>query len=128
MTSTQPDGLTRDRLRFDQPSEVDVYEALRRVQEALDTHDTVGVAAGVPFRVRGHTFRIDLLVTFKGRVGIIEVDGASHYGRWVSDRSRDCLIEDAGAWCVYHIDAEDTGDIELLDDHIRRFLTRMTRQ
>ncbi len=84
-------GLTRDRLRFDQPAEVGVYEALRRAQEAFDQHDTLGIAPRVAIRVRGHTFRVDLLVTYKGRVGVIEVDGSSHYGKWSSDRSRDVL-------------------------------------
>ena len=104
-----------------------VYDALLRVQSELDGHETLGIAPRVPFRTRDRTFRLDLLVTYRGRVGIIEVDGASHRHKWSDDRSRDQLVEDCGVNYVYRIDAEDTTDPRLLDEHIRRFLKRLVR-
>ncbi len=65
------------------------------------------------------TWEPDFLVIYKGRAGIIEVDGRTHVKKWLSDGSRDCLFEDAGVAYVDHIDAADIGGPEV-DQFLRR--------
>jgi very-short-patch-repair endonuclease len=56
---------------------------------------------------------------------VIEVDGASHYRKYSSDRSRDRLLEDCGVCYVDRIDAVDTADPKEVEAFVRRFLDKL---
>jgi hypothetical protein len=63
--------------------------------------------------------------SYKGRSGMIEVDGGSHRGCWSNGKSRDRLFEDAGVAYVDHIDADDVKNDADVDIFIGRFLRRL---
>lgn len=77
--------------------------------------------------VAGRTWEPDFLVTFRGRVGIIEVDGASHAGRAASDKSRDRIFEDAGVAYVERLYAEDITDEDTAYEYVARFLRKLAQ-
>lgn len=124
ITSAEP-RYTRDRLRFQTEEERMVYDELRRQRDGLSRYDSFAVATQVPASVPGRTFVLDLVVTSRGRCGVIEVDGAVHAKRWSADRSRDCLLEDAGYQLVQRIDARDVHDAAALSAFVERFLFRL---
>lgn len=106
-------------------AELAVFEELRRVQEWLPEFDTLTIMPNSPAYVLGREFVPDIVVIRRGRAGVIEVDGATHYGRWEADRSRDRLLENAGFAYVDRFDAqecEDAGRVNLL---VSRFLARL---
>jgi hypothetical protein len=117
--------LTRGRLSFQTAEERMVYDELNRQRQGLNPYDSFAVATLVPANVPGHTFELDLVVTSRGRSAVIEVDGAVHSGRWGHDRSRDCLLEDAGYLFVQRIDARDVHDPGALREFVVRFLFRL---
>lgn len=100
----------KDGFRFGHPSEVPVYDALVALAASRPKTDTLGIAVNVPVRVGGRTFIPDFIVSCAGRVGIIEVDGATHNRRFLADASRNDLLQDAGFKTIYRIPAEDTGN------------------
>jgi hypothetical protein len=53
---------------------------------------------------------LDLLCLYRGYAFVIEIDGPDHRRRWVADKSRDQLLEDAGFLLVRRIAVEDTND------------------
>jgi hypothetical protein len=127
---TLPTRETRQRLtleghRFRDPTEIVVYRELRRAQDELPQFRSIGIAPNAKLHVRGRTFEVDFLVTHQGRCGVIEVDGASHYRKWASDRSRDHLLEDSGVCYVARIDAADTARHEEVESFVRRFLDKL---
>lgn len=127
-TSRSVAAVTRkDRLQFDSPAEVRVYDALVRRQATLPPESTIAILPGPGARVLGRTRWPDFLVTYRGRVGMIEVDGHHHNGRAAADRSRDSLLSDAGIKHVERIAAEDTISDSELDTFVERFLQRLDR-
>ena len=120
------DKLPRaDRLTFGSAEEQRVYEVAKEVQAELSATETILVAPNPGVRVRGNTFTPDLLITYRGRVGIIEVDGPHHRKRYANDRSRDELFRDAGVAEVYRIPVEETTTSEQIREHLDRFLKRL---
>jgi hypothetical protein len=116
-----------DRLNFGSDEEVLMYRALVRKQDALPAEATIGIVPGPAVRVRGRTFWPDFVVTYLGRVGMIEVDGPHHYQRAAADHSRDALFGDSGITYSHRIVVEDTTDPKTLDLHVERFLQRLVR-
>jgi len=53
------------------------------------------------------------------------VDGASHRGKWSSDRSKDQAFERSGVAFVWRIDAADASDPQEADTLVRQFLVRL---
>src|SRR5207237_2224687 len=86
---------SRGRLKFANDEEVRVFDAFQRVQQRRPAEQTLGIIPGAGFRARGRTFWPDLLITHRGRVAGVEVDGPHHYGRAAADHSRDRQLEDA---------------------------------
>jgi hypothetical protein len=120
------DTRTVDGMRFDRPEEIAVYRALAHLQAELPRGQSV-LISGNPFvRVPGHTLKTDLLVVHRGRAGVIEIDGASHYGRLCADRSRDRLLEDAGIAYVDRLSAEEASNRRETEVFVRRFLARLS--
>lgn len=117
--------FSADGLEFRTSEERTVYLALRAYQDSYPEFEKFSISPLCPTRVPGHTWELDFLVTYKGRAGVIEVDGAVHNGKWSSDRSRDRLLQDAGVAYVDRIDVDDVNRPHELDTFIRRFLKRL---
>jgi hypothetical protein len=124
-TGGQSPAFIIDRLAFQTGEERTVYLALRDAQAHMPEFESITIAPRCSIRVPGHTWEVDFLVTHKGRCGVIEVDGASHVGKWIADRSRDRLLLDAGIAYVDRIDAVDVNDPAELKTFVRRFLHRL---
>ena len=86
---------------------------------------TLGILPGAGLRTLQHTFWPDFIVTHRGRVGAIEVDGPQHRNRAAADQSRDRQLEDAGVTFVERLPVEDLHDPDDLDRFIERFLARL---
>lgn len=84
-------------------------------------------AANAYLHVHGHHRELDVLVTYRGRVFGIEVDGPHHarQGRYVADRSRDLLFEDCGLLFVRRIAVEDTNAPDSVDAFLSACLDRL---
>lgn len=114
-----------DRLSFASHAELRVYQALRERQAGLPANETILIAPNAGVRVRGSTISPDFLVTYRGRCGVIEVDGPGHRGKWASDRSRDQLLEDGGVAYVLRVTVEETEEPDTLRALIDRLLGRL---
>jgi len=116
-----------DRLHFRDPGELAMYRAFKRAQErhANDPEGTLAIFPNAAVRVNGRTFEVDFSIVFRGRTGVVEVDGTSHSRKFASDRSRDRLLEDAGIARVDHIDIQDAERPEEADKFVERFLARL---
>ena len=117
--------LQADRLVFGSQPELKVYEALCARQAELPPSETILIAPNAGVRVHGSTIMPDFLVTYRGRCGVIEVDGPGHRGKWASDRSRDQLLEDAGIAYVLRVTVEETDDPATLRLLVDRLLGRL---
>jgi hypothetical protein len=112
-------------LNFRDAAEVRVFEAFERLQASLPPEDTILVAPNPVAFVAGKAREVDCLVTYRGRAGVVEVDGDTHRNRYAADQSRDRFLRDAGINLVERIVAEDTNDPTALDLFVRRFLNRL---
>jgi hypothetical protein len=117
-------NLKQDGFAFDQPEELAMFQTLVARQERMPPHDSLLIARGV-VRVPGRTFKPDLLVVYRKRAGIIEIDGATHYSRAAADRSRDHMLEDAGISYVDRICVEEACDPEGREGFVERFIQRL---
>ena len=115
----------RHGLSFRDHAEVLVFEAFERAQRRLPEESTILLAPNAGILVSGKPREVDLLVTYRGRVGAVEVDGSTHHKRWAADQSRDRQFLDAGVAIVERIVAEDTADPAELDRFVQRFLDRL---
>lgn len=122
------DWVTVGRLRFRSAPEAQVYRALRRAQERLPGRETITIVPNCGARVLRHTWEPDFLVAYRGRVGVIEVDGPHHAGRSAADKSRDRTYEDCGVAYVDRWVVEDTIGDEDLDMLVERFLRRLSER
>jgi hypothetical protein len=117
--------LHADRMAFRDEAEVGMYQALKRVQEAMPSEDAMTIVPNPAVRLPGRTVEPDFLVVYRGRCGAIEVDGATHSGKHAADRSRDRLLEDAGIARIDRIDVQDAERSDEADRFVRRFLRRL---
>jgi hypothetical protein len=114
-------------MRFRDQAERAVYRALKRAQQSLPSHESLTVLPNCAALTRiGSTWEPDFVVAYKGRVGVIEVDGASHQGRAAADQTRDRFFEDSGMAYVDRWPVEDTTDERALDTLVARFLLRLS--
>jgi hypothetical protein len=115
------DGLT-----FGSAEELRVYQALKRLQTRFPEQDTFAIAPLPGVRLRsGHTWSPDVLVTGRGRVLIVEIDGPHHRGprRYVDDRNRDLQWQRCGV-PVVRLAVEDLDDDDALSSRLREELAR----
>ncbi|MEU6425623.1 hypothetical protein ABZ860_06960 [Microbispora sp. NPDC046973] len=119
--------IVEDNFVFTNPGELAVYKTLRKVQEQdFPSDDTIGIFPLPGVRIPGHSWEPDLLVTYKGRAGVLEVDGPHHNGRRALDGTRDHLLRDAGVAVVDRIPVEALNSASELSMAIRRFLKRLS--
>ncbi|ROP37442.1 hypothetical protein [Saccharothrix texasensis] len=122
----QPPKFREDYLAFTNQGEQTVYQALRQIQEKdLPRESTIGIYPLAGGRVPGRTWEPDFLVTYKGRAGVLEIDGPHHNGRRAMDATRDHLLMDAGVAFVDRIPVEAVDDPAELNAVLRRFLRRL---
>lgn len=118
--------ITEDRMRFRDVGERNVYRAFKRAQQRLPSTESITIlpnASARPFV--GHTWEPDFVIAYKGRVGIVEIDGPSHQGRAAADKSRNHFFENSGVAYVDRWAVEDSTDDATLDEHVERFLKRL---
>jgi hypothetical protein len=119
--------LTEDRMAFRDAGELAVYRGLKRAQASRPVWDTLTIVPNPLARVAGRTLEPDFFVAYRGRCGMIAVDGDSHHGRWQSDKSKDDLYENSGIRYVNRIAVEDTNDAHLVDKFVERFLFQLLK-
>jgi hypothetical protein len=123
---TEPPRYVEDWLQFTNAGELTVYRALRQIQENdLLPEETIGIYPLAGGRVPGKTWEPDVLVTYKGRAGVLEVDGPTHNARRAMDLSRDHVLLDAGVAFVDRVPVEALNDPGELHATLRRFLRRL---
>ncbi|GGP55320.1 hypothetical protein [Streptomyces abikoensis] len=116
-----------DRLAFTNAGERRVYQALKYMQEKeLPSEETISIFPLPNGRVPGHTWEPDLLVTYRGRAGVLEIDGPNHRARRAMDTTRDHLLRDAGIAYVDRIPVEAIENPQELSTTLKRFLRRLS--
>jgi hypothetical protein len=112
-------------LRFRSAEELRVFEAFEEKQKGLPPELTISIGPNAVILVAGKPMEVDLLITHRGRAGIVEVDGPHHTKRYAADASRDALLRDAGVSLIERIVVEDTTDPKELRTFVERFLQRL---
>ncbi|GCB45363.1 hypothetical protein [Streptomyces sp. NL15-2K] len=123
----EPGHPVEDQLRFTNEWELDVYRVLRERQESLPDDETIGIVPLGGMRVRGWTFEPDLLITYRGYAGVIEIDGPHHKGHAGRDHSRSRLLLNAGVRYVDRLNVEEVNSRAEVEKFVDSFLTRLTR-
>lgn len=123
----EPRHPTEDGLHFTNEWEHRVYQVLKERQVTLPDNETIGIMPLGGMRVRGHTFEPDLLVTYRGHAGVIEIDGPQHKGRASADRSRERLLRHAGLKYIDRLDVEETTSRAEVEKFVTDFLTHLGR-
>ncbi|MEU0006889.1 hypothetical protein ABZ079_22080 [Streptomyces sp. NPDC006314] len=121
----EPRHPIEDGLHFTNEWEQRVYQVLKEQQARLPSNDTIGIMPLGALRVPGHTFEPDFLITYRGRVGVIEVDGPQHKSRVSADRSRDRLFKHAGVRDVDRLCVEDSTTKEEVEKFVTDFLKHL---
>ncbi|MFC9805142.1 hypothetical protein [Streptomyces griseoaurantiacus] len=114
-----------DGLHFTNEWEWRVYAVLREKQQELPDNDTLGILPLGAMKVRDHVFEPDLLITYRGYVGVIEVDGPHHKGRSSDDKSRERLLRHAGIKYIDRIDVRDASTKEEVEKFVTDFLRHL---
>ncbi|MGW5400322.1 hypothetical protein [Streptomyces sp. NPDC003952] len=120
----------QDDLHFTNEWEHKLYRVLKERQATLPDNETIGILPLAAMRVLGYTREPDFLITYKGRAGVIEVDGF-HHGmprRASNDHSRDTLMLSAGVEWVGRLDVRDMGTKSEVEKFVDNFLARLVRQ
>ncbi|MGV9427851.1 hypothetical protein ACWDO7_26615 [Streptomyces sp. NPDC003656] len=116
-----------DQLHFTNEWELGVYRVLKEMQATLPDSDTIGIAPLGGMRVRGRTFEPDLLITYRGHAGVIEIDGPHHKGRAASDHSRDRLLRNAGIKYIDRLHVEEVESLTEVKKFVKDFLLQLGR-
>jgi hypothetical protein len=123
----EPRHPMEDGLHFTNEWEQRVYQVLKEHQARLPQNETIGIMPLGALRVPGHTFEPDFLITYRGRVGAIEVDGPHHKNRVAADRSRDRLFMHAGVRYVDRLTVEDATKKADVEKFVTDFLAQLRR-
>lgn len=124
---TESPRFFEDWLAFTNDGEKTVYQALRQIQENdLPREDTIGIYPLAGGRIPAKTWEPDFLITYRGRAGVIEVDGPHHNTRRAFDTTREHLLRDAGIAFVDRVPVEAVGNPSELNAVLRRFLRRLS--
>ncbi|GAA4593709.1 hypothetical protein GCM10023194_58670 [Planotetraspora phitsanulokensis] len=123
--------LSRDGFLFESLEEIKVYDALKRAQATLSNTNATNTITIFPLPMgrlgAGSVLTPDFLVIREGKVGLIEVDGPHHRGRYGADATRDRLWKYGGVIHIERILVEETTQDDELDQLIRAFLARLKR-
>lgn len=125
-TRNEPPRWAEDALSFTNDGELKVYQALKKIQGMCPSDDTLGIFPLAGGRLPGRTWEPDVLVTYKKRAGVLEIDGPHHNARRAMDRTRDSLWLDAGVAFVDRIPVEALSDPKELDASLKKFLKRLS--
>jgi hypothetical protein len=122
---SDPNRRMEDGLSFTNDGELTVYLALKSLQETLPPQSTIGIFPLAGGRVPGHTWEPDVLVTYKNRAGVLEIDGPHHNARRAMDMTRDHMLRDAGVAFVDRIPVEVLSNPKELGEALTRFIRRV---
>lgn len=119
-----------DDLHFTNEWEHALYRVLKARQIILPDNETIGIMPLGALRLLGSTREPDFLITYKGRAGVIEVDGPHHEGvrRASNDHSRDNLMLNAGVEWVGRLDVRDVKTKAEVEKFVDNFLARLARR
>lgn len=123
----EPSHPVEDQLRFTNEWELDVYRVLRERQHALPDNETIGIMPLGGMRVRGWTFEPDLLITYRGYAGVIEIDGPQHKGHAGRDHSRTRLFLHSGVKVVDRLNVEEVKSRAEVEKFVSDFLAQLQR-
>ncbi|MDQ0746897.1 hypothetical protein QF034_001128 [Streptomyces africanus] len=124
----EPQHPIEDGLHFTNEWERRVYMVLKERQAALSDNDTIGILPLPRMKVlKSIPVEPDFLITYRGRVGIIEVDGHYHRGprSRSDDHSRERLIRNAGVRQIDRIDVRDSTSKEEVEKFVIDFLKHL---
>ena len=125
----QVQPLMEDRCAFRSREELRVYQAFKRVREQMPVDDTIAILPNPALVLRSaNTSEPDLVITYRGRVGIVQVDGPHHRGRFAAEATRDRLYRHSGVAEVDHFPVEDSESDEDLDFLVTSFLRRLGKR
>ena len=109
-------------------AELTLYNAVKTKQVALPREVTFTIAPNAAVRVPGRTWEPDFLITYRGRVGIVEVDGTTHKKKYADDKGRGVILEDSGFILIMRLDVADAANPRQAEAFVDRFLLRLQRQ
>ncbi|MFE9973286.1 hypothetical protein ACFYRD_21655 [Streptomyces hirsutus] len=121
-----PRRWLEDDLAFTNEGEQLVYRLLKHRQEkVLPAEETISIFPLPNGRIAGRTWEPDFLVTYKGRAGILEIDGPHHNARRALDVTREHLMRDSGIAYIDRVPVEALQNRTELEPVIDRFLRRL---
>ncbi|GGX27973.1 hypothetical protein [Streptomyces lomondensis] len=121
-----PQRWLEDNLAFTNEGEQRVYRLLKHRQESvLPAEETIAIFPLPNGRIAQRTWEPDFLVTYKGRAGILEIDGPHHNARRALDVTREHLMRDSGIAYVDRVPVETLESRVELERVIDRFLRRL---
>lgn len=126
-TRLQPEAPREDGLSFSNKWELGVYRVLKKKQASLPPNATIGIVPLAGARLPERTLEPDFLITYKGRAGILEVDGPHHAGskKRANDLSRDGQFRAAGVAYIDRLDVRDVDSEKEVEQFVDAFLARM---
>jgi hypothetical protein len=122
---SEPPRFVEDGLSFTNDGELAVYKMLKEIQASMPGDETIGIFPLAGGRLPGKTWEPDVLVTYRRRVGVLEIDGPQHNARRAMDMSRDSLWLDTGVAYVDRITVEALMNPRELGTFLRKFLKRL---
>jgi hypothetical protein len=122
---SEPPRFVEDGLSFTNDGELAVYKMLKKLQASMPGDETIGIFPLAGGRLPGKTWEPDVLVTYKKRAGVLEIDGPQHNARRALDMSRDNLWLDTGVAYVDRITVEALTDPRELEAFLKKFLKRL---
>jgi hypothetical protein len=121
-----PRRWLEDNLAFTNEGEQRVYRILKHRQEkVLPREEMIAIFPLPNGRIAGRTWEPDFLVTYKGRAGILEIDGPHHNARRALDVTREHLMHDSGIAYIDRVPVEALEDRAETERVIDRFLRRL---
>ncbi|MFI0217296.1 hypothetical protein [Streptomyces lydicus] len=121
-----PRRWVEDSLAFTNEGEQRVYRLLKHRQEkVLPAEETIAIFPLPNGRIARRTWEPDFLVTYKGRAGILEIDGPHHNARRALDVTREHLMRDSGIAYIDRVPVEALEDRAELERVLDRFLRRL---
>ena len=75
---SEPPRFVEDGLHFTNDGELAVYKLFKKIQASMPGDETIGIFPLASGRLPGKTWEPDVLVTYKKRVGVLEMDGPQH--------------------------------------------------
>ncbi|MER5371830.1 hypothetical protein [Streptomyces sp. NPDC002553] len=121
-----PRRWLEDNLAFTNEGEQRVYRLLKQRQEStLPAEETIAIFPLPNGRIAQRTWEPDFLVTYKGRAGVLEIDGPHHNARRALDVTREHLMRDSGIAYIDRVPVEALENRVELERVIDRFLRRL---